>query len=60
MRDQEDNITEDQKLHTGAERPVDPEDLVRCRGRDPTPENLERARRLLEEEGPAALERYLP
>jgi hypothetical protein len=52
--------TPDEKLHTGAERPVDPEDLVRLSGREPTPELIEEARRQLEEEGPAAVERYLP
>ncbi|UED88817.1 hypothetical protein [Streptomyces profundus] len=52
--------TPDRKLHTGAEGPVDPEDLVRLSGREPTPELLEEARQLLAEEGPSAIERYLP
>ncbi|NJP66294.1 hypothetical protein [Streptomyces spiramenti] len=52
--------TPDRLLHTGAEGPVDPEDLVRLTGKDVTPERLEQARRLLEEHGPAAVERYLP
>lgn len=52
--------TPDHLLHTGAERPVDPEDLVRLSGRDVTPERVERARQLLEEHGAAAVERYLP
>ncbi|MFC7303831.1 hypothetical protein ACFQVC_06330 [Streptomyces monticola] len=52
--------TPDDRLHTGSEHPVDPEDLVRLSGREPTPERLERARRALEEEGAAAVERYLP
>ncbi len=52
--------TPDRLLHTGAERPIDPEDLVRLTGREPTPERIEEARRLLEEQGPAAAERYLP
>lgn len=48
------------QLRTGSETPVDPEDLVRLSGRDVTPARLERAKRLLEEKGPAAVERYLP
>lgn len=52
--------TEDRLLHTGGERPVDPEDLVRASGREPTPELVEEARRALEEEGPSAVERFLP
>ncbi|KOU42206.1 hypothetical protein ACFWHQ_15445 [Streptomyces sp. NPDC060334] len=47
-------------LYTGAERPFDPEDLVMARGQEPTPERLEKARQMIEKEGPAALERYLP
>ncbi|MDT0268289.1 hypothetical protein RM844_18565 [Streptomyces sp. DSM 44915] len=52
--------TPDRLLHTGAEGPIDPEDLVRLSGREPTPELIEEARVLLAEEGPAAIERYLP
>ncbi|GAA2497895.1 hypothetical protein GCM10010406_38030 [Streptomyces thermolineatus] len=52
--------TPDSKLHTGSENPIDPEDLVRASGREPTPERLARAAKLLEEEGPSAVERYLP
>jgi hypothetical protein len=52
--------TPDRLLHTGAERPIDPEDLVRLTGREPTPELIEEARRQLEEQGPAAVERHLP
>ncbi|UNO39128.1 hypothetical protein [Streptomyces sp. MST-110588] len=48
------------RLYTGGERPFDAEDLVRVSGRDVTPERLERAVRLIEEKGVAALERYLP
>ncbi|MGP4001865.1 hypothetical protein [Streptomyces sp. 8N706] len=48
------------RLRTGAEGPVDPEDLVKLTGRDVTPERIERARRLLDEKGAAAVERYLP
>ncbi|MGK5628541.1 hypothetical protein [Streptomyces sp. URMC 123] len=48
------------QLFTGGERPFDPEDLVRASGREPTPERLEQARRLIEEKGAAAVERYLP
>ncbi len=45
---------------TGADQPWDPEDLAVAEGRDPTPENVERARRELEEDGPAAVERTVP
>lgn len=47
-------------LYTGSERPYDPEDLVKASGREPTPRTLEWARRLIAEEGPGAIERYLP
>jgi hypothetical protein len=52
--------TADSSLHTGSEHTVDPEDLVMASGRDCTPENIEKARKALEEHGPAAVERYLP
>ena len=48
------------QLRTGSEQPVDPEDLVMLSGRELTPERVERARKLLEEQGAAAVERYLP
>ncbi|MET7800094.1 hypothetical protein ACFTZK_25875 [Streptomyces decoyicus] len=48
------------ELYTGSERPYDPEDLVKVSGREPTPESLAWARRLMDEEGPGAIERYLP
>ncbi|MCM1969247.1 hypothetical protein ABT024_11150 [Streptomyces sp. NPDC002812] len=47
-------------LYTGSEHPFDPEDLVMARGQDPTPERVEKARKLIEKEGARALERYLP
>ncbi len=52
--------TADSSLRTGAEGPVDPEDLVMASGRDCTPERVEKARKELEEDGAAAVERYLP
>ncbi|MFE9425010.1 hypothetical protein ACFYNO_18775 [Kitasatospora sp. NPDC006697] len=52
--------TPDHLLHTGAENPVDPEDLVMATGRDVTPALIERARRDLAEHGAAAVERVLP
>jgi hypothetical protein len=52
--------TADSRLHTGGEHMVDPEDLVMLSGREPTPELIEKARRALEEQGAAAVERYLP
>ncbi|MGK5678989.1 hypothetical protein [Actinoplanes sp. URMC 104] len=45
---------------TGAEQPWDPEDLAVAEGRDPTPENVERAREELERDGAAAIERTVP
>jgi hypothetical protein len=45
---------------TGAEQPWDPEDLAVAKGWDPTPENVERARRELAEEGAAAIEKTVP
>ncbi|GAA2613118.1 hypothetical protein [Paractinoplanes durhamensis] len=45
---------------TGADQPWDPEDLAVAEGRDPTPENVARARKELEEDGPAAIERTVP
>jgi hypothetical protein len=47
-------------VRTGADQPWDPEDLAVAEGRDATPENVERARRELAEEGPAAIERTVP
>jgi hypothetical protein len=45
---------------TGAEQEWDPEDFAVAYGRDPTPENIEWARRMLAELGPAAIERAVP
>lgn len=45
---------------TGAEQPWDPEDLAVAKGQDPTPKNVERARRELAELGPAAIEKTVP
>lgn len=47
-------------IRTGAEQPWDPEDLAVAEGRDPTPRNIERARRELEQWGPAAIEKTVP
>ena len=47
-------------VRTGAEQPWEPEDLVAAKGQDPTAENLERSRRELDEDGPAAIERTVP
>ncbi|AUG81239.1 hypothetical protein CFP65_6591 [Kitasatospora sp. MMS16-BH015] len=52
--------TPDHLLHTGAEHPVDPEDLVMASGRTPTPALLAKAKQQLEEQGAAAVERLLP
>ncbi|MGA3565138.1 hypothetical protein [Melissospora conviva] len=45
---------------TGAEQPWEPGDLVRARGEDLTPDNLARARRDLDQDGPAAVEGTVP
>ncbi|WP_327011996.1 hypothetical protein OHA72_25420 [Dactylosporangium sp. NBC_01737] len=47
-------------VRTGADQPWDPEDLAVAEGRDPTPKNVERSRRKLEELGPAAIEGTVP
>jgi len=47
-------------FRTGAEQPWDPEDLAIAKGQDPTPKNVERARRELAEWGAAAIERTVP
>lgn len=47
-------------FRTGAEQPWDPEDLCVAKGQDPTPKNVERARRELAELGPAAIEKTVP
>lgn len=47
-------------FRTGAEQPWDPEDLAVAEGRDPTRKNVERARRELDREGPAAIEKTVP
>ncbi|MFF4255858.1 hypothetical protein ACFY1L_32075 [Streptomyces sp. NPDC001663] len=59
-RSSEDRVTPDDLLHTSTGTDVSPEDLVLVTGRDITPRNLEWARRKLETEGPAALEKLLP
>ncbi|GAA3379239.1 hypothetical protein GCM10020367_62000 [Streptomyces sannanensis] len=53
-------VTPDRLLHTGARDDVDAEDLVLASGRDITPKNLEWARRRLEKEGRAAIDKQLP
>jgi hypothetical protein len=47
-------------FRTGADQPWDPEDLAMAKGQDPTPKNVERARRELLELGPAAIEKCVP
>jgi hypothetical protein len=48
------------EIRTGAEQSWDPEDLAVAEGRDPTPENVERARQELDRDGAAAIERTVP
>src|SRR4051794_22635299 len=45
---------------TGSDQQWDPEDVAVAEGRDPTPENVERARREIERDGPATIERIVP
>ncbi|AKZ59856.1 hypothetical protein SAM23877_6811 [Streptomyces ambofaciens ATCC 23877] len=59
-RTDDDRATPDALLHTRTGTDVSPEDLVLAAGRDVTPKNLEWARRKLDEEGPAALDKLLP
>jgi hypothetical protein len=47
-------------VRTGSEQPWDPVDVAEAQGLDPTPANIERARRLLAAEGPAMIERIVP
>jgi hypothetical protein len=49
-----------ERVRTGADQPWDPEDLAVAKGQDPTPDNVDRARRQLEEKGPAAIEATVP
>jgi hypothetical protein len=51
---------EEPHYRTGADQQWDPEDVAVAEGRDPTPENVERAREELEREGPAVIERIVP
>lgn len=54
------DIGHEPPMRTGADQPWDPEDLAVAEGRDPTTANIERARRELESDGPAAIERTVP
>lgn len=47
-------------IRTGADQEWDPADLAVAEGKDPTPENIERAKEELEKDGPAAIERTVP
>jgi hypothetical protein len=47
-------------VRTGADQEWDPADVAVAEGRDPTPENVERAREELEKDGPATIERIVP
>ncbi|WP_043662443.1 hypothetical protein [Streptomyces xylophagus] len=55
-----DRATPDALLHTRTGTEVAPEDVVLAAGRDITPKNLEWARRKIEAEGAAALDKLLP
>jgi len=56
----EDRATPDALLHARTGTEVTPEDVVLAAGRDVTPKNLEWARRKIEAEGTAALDKLLP
>lgn len=47
-------------IRTGADQPWEPVDLAMAKGWDPTPANIERARKELERDGAAAIERTVP
>jgi len=51
---------EEPVVRTGAEQQWDPIDLAEAEGKDPTPENIEKAREELERDGAAAIERTVP
>ncbi|MEU1011303.1 MULTISPECIES: hypothetical protein [Streptomyces] len=59
-RSSDDVCTPDALLHSAPPRDVTPEDLVMAAGRDVTPKTLDWARRKLESEGTAAIEKLLP
>jgi hypothetical protein len=59
-READERPTPSSRLWTGGERAYDPEDLVMATGADPTPERVEKARKLIEKEGRTVIERYLP
>ncbi|MEV8592720.1 hypothetical protein ACIHFC_13085 [Streptomyces sp. NPDC052013] len=59
-RQPEDRATPDRLLHARTGTDVSPEDIVLASGKDLTPQNLEWARRKLDQEGPAALDKMLP
>jgi hypothetical protein len=48
------------RFRTGADQPWEPIDLCEAQGRDPTPANIERARRELERDGAKAIEKTVP
>ncbi|RFC77976.1 hypothetical protein [Streptomyces sp. AcE210] len=56
----DDRRTPDALLHSAPSRDVTPQDLVMAAGRDVTPATLDWARRKLETEGAAAVEKLLP
>ncbi|CAL9283264.1 hypothetical protein [Streptomyces sp. SudanB182_2057] len=59
-RASDDVRTPDALLHSAPAGNVSPEDLVMAAGRDVTPRTLDWARRKLESEGQAAIEKLLP
>ncbi|MFK4107368.1 hypothetical protein [Streptomyces sp. NPDC002176] len=59
-RSTDDHCTPDALLHTAPAGGITPEDLVMAAGRDVTPKSLDWARRKLETEGSAAVEKLLP
>ncbi|RJL20708.1 hypothetical protein D5H75_39040 [Bailinhaonella thermotolerans] len=60
MRHAPGNQGDSPRLNVGSEHPMDPEDLTMADGEDPTPENVERHRRLLEEKGRRAIDESAP
>ncbi|MEU6547856.1 MULTISPECIES: hypothetical protein [unclassified Streptomyces] len=56
----EERYTPDDLLHTYTGTEVSPEDIVLASGKDLTADNLEWAKRKIDEEGRVALEKLLP
>jgi hypothetical protein len=59
-QERKDQQRREQQPRTGAEQPWEAEDLAVAEGHDPTPKNVERARKKLDKQGPSAIEETVP